>query len=260
MISVFHHNSFAHDGLNIGFRELTGHHEKMLPEMAISLQSKALWLAQSLATTVFHAGDPIDFDTLSLSEFDACLAHLYTALYGSNVPCEAACEACDERYEFTLDLHQLQSQIQSGLQGFTLQDDATVLSKSSGRRFRLPRICDLSNLNPKKPENWLQDFLEDGDFDFHAFEEELELANPVLSQDIIAACPECEHENKVRFDIARYFMETLENESGFLWREVHLLAHRYGWGLDEILNLSRPIRRQLAGLVVADRTNFRLAS
>ena len=80
----------------------------------------------------------------------------------------------------------------------------------------------------------------------------MEAAACVLSQDIDAPCPECGKTNTIRFDIARYLVETLRGESAFLWREVHLLARQYGWGLDEIMTLTRDVRRQLAGLIVAE--------
>ena len=238
------------------FAEITGAVEQALAVHPGPDAARALWLLDSLAH-VWRDGDRVEAQTLTLGEFDGCLADLHVSLFGAQLPCEVDCAACDERFEFELDLADLRAAIAREAESYDVDADG-VVSAPSGRRFRLPRVEDLAHV---ANSDWLLQFLVDGEPDTEAFEAEMESAACVLSQNIEAPCPVCRTSNTVRFDVARYLVETLVGEAPFLWREVHLLARHYGWALDVILSLTRDVRRQLAGLIVADASSrMRLAS
>lgn len=237
--------------LKFAFNPFDGQMEADFAALNDEPQAKVQWLLEKLAYVFSVGGETVGLGALTLSEFDAALAHLYRTLYGNQACCEASCEACGEGYEFTLDLETMQTSL--GQQVAAMQIvDGIATDPDSGRRFRLPTVGDLAELERKGAERWMRQLLLEGEFT-PDLEDEIERAAPMLTQDITAKCPECETENRVRFDLARYLVQTLGNESAFLWREVHLIADRYGWPLGEILALSRPVRRQLANLIVSDR-------
>ena len=240
------------------FRPLDGRIEAGLAELSGGPQGKAQWLIASLTEQLSADGRALATASLTVGEFDAALAHLYRALYGHQVPCEACCTVCGEGFEFTLDLDSMQSALAAETAGFEVAD-GVVTDRQSGRRFRLPTLGDLATLDRDGAEAWLRELLLEGAFAPH-LEDEIARATPVLTQDVAAPCPECGAKNRVRFDLARYLVQSVEGEAAFLWREVHLIAERYGWSLDEILSLTRPVRRQLAGLIVSERSAVRLAS
>jgi len=250
--------SVAGRQLAMAFHPFDGRTEVGLAKLSGGPQSRAEWLIAMLATEIRTGDQPLPLEALTLAEFDAALAHLYQALYGTRVPCEGSCTSCGERYEFNLDLEAMQAALATEAEGDEIEEGVATNSET-GRRFRLPTLGDLSRLESEGTEAWLRGLLLDGSFSLD-LEGEIAKAAPVLSQDITANCPDCGAQNRVRFDLARYLLETLAGEAGFLWREVHLIAERYGWSLQEILELSRDVRRQLAGLIVSDRTALRLAS
>jgi hypothetical protein len=237
--------------LRTGFRELTGLIEKRLAAHPGSAQARALWLLDTVSTGYSRDGEPVTLPDLTLAECDACLADLHVSLHGTRLPCESRCSACGEPFEFAFDLGELRQRLGSERGEFTFREDGSVKAPS-GRIFRLPCVRDLGAMASGGNKDWLRSFLVDGHFDATELESEISAAGPVLSQDITASCPECEATNRVRFDIAQYLVETIVGESAFLWREVHLIARGYGWGLEEILDLGRTVRRQLAGLIVSE--------
>lgn len=229
------------------FTELTGTVEQALTAHPGPDSARAQWLLESLAS-LRRGSEAVKVATLTVGEFDGCLADLYVSMFGNRLPCEATCTACQERFEFTLNLSDLRQAKAKEAEAFRIDADG-IVSAPSGRRFRLPKVADLIGI---EKADWLEQFLVNGEWLAEALESEIDAASCVLSQDINAPCPHCEKPNTIRFDIARYLVETLRSESPFLWREVHLLARHYNWALHDILSLTRDVRRQLAGLVVAD--------
>jgi len=237
---------------------LTGTVEHGLVQQPGAVQTRARWLLEAVVTGLTRDDTPVAVADLTLSQFDALLAAFYRQHYADTLPSQAKCGGCGEPFEISFRLSALQARLAEEAAAYT-GDHAGALTAPSGRVFRLPRVGDLAALNPATPEDWLRGFLDAGPFDADALQEEIAQAGPVLSQDITAACPDCGHSNAIRFDLAAFVVETLAGEAAFLWREVHLIARQYGWGLAEILSLPRGVRRQLAGLIVTDAPRARLA-
>ncbi len=248
----------APDAVAAVFRDLTGADEVALAEARDSPQARARRLLEVLAAGLWRDGLPVALDELTLGEADGLLADLHAQLFASRLPCEAACAHCGARFEFTLDLPELRARLREAAASAARAEADGTLRAASGRRFRPPRLADLARLEAEGAEAWLRALLIEGPFESEPFEAEMAAACPVLAQDIAAACPDCGAANRVRFDMARFLVETLAGEAPLLWREVHLIARAYGWGLAEILALTRPVRRQLAGLIVAEAAPARL--
>lgn len=236
--------------VEVSFRDLTGAVETGLAACAGGAQDRAAWLLETMAAQVVRGGAGVAVGALTLAEFDGCLADLFDRLYGGQLPCESACPACGERFEFELSLAEFRARAAAESAGARVADG--VVKAPSGRLIRLPCVADLGLLPAVGREAWMRSLLLDGPFDADAMEAEIAAAAPVLSQDLTAPCPACGTAHTVRFDMARFLVDTLDGEAAFLWREVHLVARTYAWGLADILSLPRGVRRQLAGLIVAE--------
>lgn len=258
MIADFTSPYSGPDGLRIRFRDLNGNIEAGLAEVCGGTDDRAKWLLESLAAHFWNGDTVIDLVDLSVADFDAALAHICCHFYGSSLPCEASCTACGVGFEFNIDLAHIQAVLCDEAAKVEIADGIAT-DPDSRRRFRLPRLADMTVLRTAGPDAWLRGLLIDGEF-APEMEDEIARAAPVINQDIRTACPDCGSENFVRFDIPAYLLQTLDGEAAFLWREVHLLARRYGWSLADTLALSRSVRRRLAGLIVADRPAIRQAS
>lgn len=245
--------------VQIAFVPLTGVVEHGLSLRSGAAQTQALWLLQAVTSGVWRNGQPVELADLTVAQFDGCLAALYRSLYGERLPSEGTCTSCSEPFELSFDLGDLQERLMQDVVGFEGDHDGQITAPS-GRVFRLPRVVDLEQLPLMDPEDWLRALLESGDFDGAALQDEIAAAGPVLSQNIDAPCPMCGHVNAVRFDMAAYLVGTLEREVAFVWREVHLIALHYGWLLDDILALSRDLRRKLTGLIVGEASRMRMVS
>lgn len=243
-----------------GFAPLTGRVEHELAQLGEGpAQPRARWLLEQVLSGLVRSGRAVPVSDLTLSEFDAILAAFYRRHYGDTVPSQTRCSDCAEPFELTFRLSEMQAKLAQGAAAFG-GDPAGVLTAPSGRTFRLPRVSDLDTLDPAGSEDWLRGLMQEGTFDAEALQQEIAEAGPVLSQDLTAPCPDCGTVNTIRFDLADFLLRTLTGEGAFLWREVHLLARSYGWGLTEILSLACDKRRELARMVVAEAPRARLAS
>ncbi len=75
---------------------------------------------------------------------------------------------------------------------------------------------------------------------------------PLLDLDLEAHCPECNTQQMVHFDMQHYLFSALRQEQKQLALEVHRLATAYRWSLNEILQLSRSLRRTYVALVESE--------
>ena len=77
-----------------------------------------------------------------------------------------------------------------------------------------------------------------------ALEAAMAEADPMADIECALACPACEHQWSVQFDIVRYLWSELHAWAQRLLVDVHQLARAYGWREADILALS-PARRSL---------------
>ena len=230
-------NPSGYSPLMLTLRPLTGADELALAGIDAA---SALALLSRLA-------DGVDLSTLTVSQIDRALVGTYLMLYGPRAECQAACESCGERYDFTLDLPQIVADQDAERPGPPDADGTWALSV--GARVRAPTQADLAG-DPATLAARLTVEGHAGADEISAF---LETAEPVLTLDMSARCPDCGTAAEVRFDLSTYLTRRLAAERPFLVRETHLIASRYGWSHREIMALTRDDRRAYAGLIEAER-------
>ncbi len=211
------------------------------------------------ALLLLHAACPDEppeaLAALHVGRRDARLLRLRTLTMGPRLDCEAACPACAERLEFSLQADDLgaaaappaDTPLSLELQGYALL-------------FRLPNSQDLmvaAGQNPHEAErqilrrclvqavhageNVMLDDLPDKVL--AAMSRRMAEADELADMRFDLTCPACDHAWQAPFDIVAYFWRELEEGVQRLLHEAHRLAAAYGWREADILAMS-PWRRQ----------------
>lgn len=208
-------------------------------------------------------GPPVRAAALSVPDRDRVLASLYVDAYGSLVASVVRCGACQERFDVEFSLLDVQASLdQRELPPDVDASGEGVYRLKEGVRFRLPTGEDqmaVAGLPLEEAERELLSrcVLEgDGAVD-GPVEEAMETLGPVLDLDLTATCPECEHQQPVRFEIEHYLLSALLRDRPALLGDVHRLARAYGWSPAEILDLPRNERRRLVELVESEHIGRR---
>ncbi|MCW8856716.1 MAG: hypothetical protein OQJ95_05080 [Kangiella sp.] len=246
--------------IEVSFKELTGKEELGLAKFGGTEMDEMYWLLEQIITDISSNDERLKLDELTLSDFDLCVSHLYEQLYGSRVNCEVNCQFCSDGFEFDIELSDFKKTIFLDQKNYSRNKNGDYISNKGEEVFTLPKVSDLKNLKECPAESWLKQFLQQGECHYEQLQEHIETAGPLMSQDISADCPNCGESNLVRFDLTRYCLQSLKEEQKFLLKEVHIIANKYGWGLDQILSLTRSVRRQFAGFIIADNKVLRAYS
>jgi hypothetical protein len=187
---------------------------------------------------------------LTVAERDRVLVRIYDRAFGDRVAAMATCPSCEERYDLEFSMGQLVASVQAEPppRSFRLPD---------GTRGRVPTGEDetaVSHLaGAEAVAALLARCVPDGDHDEAEVSQALEDAAPVLELELDGVCPECGAATAVPFSVQRWLLGALLAEQGRLLEEVHILAQAYGWGLAEIMDLSRSQRRGLVALAEGGR-------
>ena len=196
---------------------------------------------------------------LAVCDCDRLFAALYLNYFGEQVESTVTCQSCDQPFELRFSLRELMASLDKvNATKATGPDDEGIYTLVDGRRFRLPTAGDRDSLLGLDSEQAMTTLLKrcvvEGDPAHNS--EELEAAmdevGAVLDLDLDATCPDCGALQTVRFDIQTYLLRALAYERRFLNREVHHIARAYGWGHQEILNLTREERRAFVRLIEAE--------
>src|SRR5262249_35491680 len=142
-------------------------------------------------------------------------------------------------------------------------DEKGIYTLPDGRRFRLPTAEDQYSVIGLEAEKAVAALLErcmvEGDpmESPEIIQTAMDQMGAVLDLDLEVTCPQCGVLHSVRFNIQTYLLRVLAYEKRFLNHEVHHIAMAYGWGYEEILNLTREDRRAFVRLIEADQAGRR---
>jgi hypothetical protein len=198
---------------------------------------------------------------LDIGRRDARLLALREWTFGPQLDSLVTCPKCGERLELTFGVADIRAL-------FPHRDEdgerAETLSASiSGYevKFRLPNSLDLVAVTASKAIDTTRHLLlerciltarcDDEEKPVHqlptevidAVIERMAQADPQANLQLAVACPSCNHQWQVVFDIVSFFWSELNTWAQRTLREVHTLARAYGWPEADILAMS-PWRRQ----------------
>jgi hypothetical protein len=195
---------------------------------------------------------PEGLSELTVADRDWLLAAIYHKEFGDDIDGVAACTHCGERYEFSFSLNALIAhQKEDGVPSVDGPDAEGFYSAPNGLRFRLPTVRDVEGIAGLPAEEAVSALLDGclaepaGAADREALQAALERLAPILNLDIESVCPHCAAAQSVAFDLESYLLQVLAQERRFLTHEIHRLAISYGWGLRDILSMTREDRRSL---------------
>ena len=239
-------------------RELCGHDEQSVGEAgtvgAIRLLDRLL-----VSTSGTDMG-PGKAGVLTAADRDRLLASIYVRIYGSRIETTVNCNNCDAQFDIDFSLEELVSHLYSGSTTIKVEKEPEgTFRLPDGYRFRLPTgedECAVLGMSPEEAENeLLKRCALEGDpiGDTESLQRTMNDLAPLLDLDLEARCPECNNKQMVHFDIQNYLFSALRQEQKQLALEVHRLATAYGWNLNEILQLSRSLRRSYVALVESER-------
>lgn len=196
--------------------------------------------------------------SLTVGQRDALLLALREMTFGPKLNCFAQCSQCGEELEFTLE----SAQLRLSNPNQSLEPSYVFTMGEFAGKFRLPNSFDLAAIasapNAEVAKSWLlQRCLLQGNHNG------LEISHQELPHQVVAqlatqmaeadpqaeilfdlACPACQHEWQILFDIVSFFWTELSAQAKRLLLEVHQLARYYGWHQADILAMSA-MRRNL---------------
>jgi len=222
------------------------------------------FLDRMLVATVGTSVGPGKARELSISDCDRIFAATYQHYFGDRIESSVPCRKCNEAFELSFSLSDLMVNLGSGaadqIKG---PDEEGIYTLPDGRRFRLPTAGDQDSIIGLEPEEAAAKLLEccviEGDptVNVERLQRAMDEIGATLDLDLEATCPACDTSQTVRFNIQSYLLRVLAYEKRFLNHEVHRIALAYGWGYQEILNLTREDRRTFARLIEAERAPVR---
>jgi hypothetical protein len=203
-----------------------------------------------------------DLARLPIGRRDSLLLDLRRQLFGQELIGVAKCPSCHERLEFDFRVSDVTI---SGVSD-NLPDDHTLNVDGYQIRFHLPNSFDLMAVTDMDEAKARQEFLQRcvNQVSRNGSEIDLsELPPPVVEMlnrhmasldpqadiEIDLSCPECDHRWSDLFDVATYLWEEIDRWARRTLEEVHILASKYGWRQDDILNLSAWRRQAYVELV-----------
>ncbi|MGH8563238.1 MAG: hypothetical protein ACREXW_03805 [Gammaproteobacteria bacterium] len=245
-----------------GLRPLRGHDEAFLngTDSAEAVAFLDRLLVEAPGTTVA----PGRAKELAVCDCDRLFATLYLNYFGERIEGTVACQDCNEPFESSFSLRDLIVSLENGAAGkATGPDEEGIYTLPDARRFRLPTAGDQRSVLGLEAEKAAAALLErcvvEGDprEDPDRLQAAMDEVGALLDFDLEATCPQCGASQPVRFSIQSYVLRALAFEKRFLNREVHRIAMAYGWGHDEILNLTREDRRTFVRLIDAEQAAWR---
>lgn len=230
---------------HIVLEPMCGHHEYALSQTASGsgLRQNLSWLSSRIVSEP-NSLEPENLDQVAMCDFDRVVAAVYAEGYGPDFNCTVACQACEAKFEFTLTPDILFAPVE--------HENLKVLSRGRYQlddvTFRFPRVRDV--LQAQSPESIIAQATLEGSWDAASdAERAFSGVCGVGRQDISATCPECGEAQTVLFDIQDFTLKTFARDTHVLFSDIHALAQAYGWRFEEILNLPKPARRDLAGRI-----------
>lgn len=230
-------------------RELSGVDERAVAGGGTAL---ALSLLDDLLVGVPGARiGPGEAAQLTASERDRLLAAIHIHAFGPKVSATAPCGTCGEPFDLDFDLRTLSAAVFGA-------PSAREVRLPSGARYRVPTGADeaaVANLPAAEVPAALRARClvsgPDGDSEA-AVAAAFEAGAPLLDLELGAPCPNCGAANEVQFSMQRWLFAALERERPRLRDELHVLARAYGWGLGELLSMTRAERRAFVALLERD--------
>lgn len=238
---------------------------KLLTTWEIALAQHPIQRGLTLLAMAWPETPVPDLASLSIGRRDAALLTLREQIFGTRLNSIANCPQCGERLELSFQVDEIRAPVP--------EEPAQPLQWQSGAyqvHFRPPNSADLLVIASQHDsatahQQLLQRCLisvqqkstESTELMFNplpaGLAEQILLqmaeADPQGDVQLALACPSCQHEWQVAFDILSYLWQEINDWAQRTLHEVHLLATAYGWREADILALSAQRRHFYLSLI-----------
>ena len=249
---------YASAGDFVYLRELTGRDELSVSETGTigAIQLLDRLLADGHETALI----PGQADEIATADRDWLLAEIYKRAYGTKIESTISCTTCSSFIDLNFNLDDLLAFIQSKTPEISVREaDKGIFELHDGSRFRLPRGKDefaILGLSPDKAEKTLLErCLVQASSNRDTEQQLLTVMGqfaPVIETEMAAQCPDCGEQQTIYFNIQSFLLSALMRERKRIMMEIHRLAMAYHWHHNEILNLTRSLRRMYLSFILAE--------
>jgi len=254
---------FAANGCWVRLRDITGHEERGINGTGTD---DALQLLDALLLPVLGEGIPPRADDLVAADRDRLLVALYRQIFGDRIGSTLTCDNCSRPFDIDFSLRDLAITLESRPPNPAFVAlNPNLFQAAEGWRFRLPVGRDeraVVALPAAVAESTLLErccLAETGAApDSDRLQAALEEVAPLFEFELKGNCPECGRLHSLQFDIQTFLLSSLLQEKTRLFSEIHRLAKAYGWGLNDVLSLSRIERRRLVEFIENEQSRRRI--
>lgn len=201
-------------------------------------------------------GESCQWSSLTVTDFQTLLLLLRRDTFGDEIRSQTICatESCRTRVDIWFRISDyLAYRAPRKPERVELGDEPGWFRvKGLGAEFRLPTIADLIVLGedpapraaPKQNtrRNLARQLVRPADLPGEALRR-VEAAMAALAPDLCGnlegTCPACQRKVHVYFDVEMFVLREFRDQAAFIYQDIHLLASRYRWGEQVILDLPR---------------------
>lgn len=205
-----------------------------------------------------------DLVALTIGQRDALLLTLRELTFGPRLDSFAECPECGEYLEFAINAGELRA----ADAGEPVEPELTLELEDFEAQFRLPDSLDLAAVAHCDDVDTARDMLvrrcvlqaRQGKADVTAADlpgavvaalaARMAACDPLSEVQLDLCCPECGHSWPALLDIVSFFWTEISDQVKRLLRQVHALAHAYGWREADILAMSGQRRQLYLDMVV----------
>src|SRR5215471_3866467 len=241
--------ALPHSGVTADIRPPGGREDLMLREAAITDRELAVELLKRIV-----AG-PADVPSLTVHEFEVLLLSLHQLVFGDRIIAQATCECGAEvDTEFSSSAYLEHHKPHKSARLVRGKSDGWFGIRGTNIQFRLPTIGDqIEAFKTASPAVALAERCVDPLSAAGRASRTMTAVAPVLSGPLEGRCPNCGRTVQLMFDVASFVLRELTIQASLVYEEVHLLASRYHWSEERILDLPQARRWEYAEMVRAGR-------
>ena len=238
--------ALPHSGGVARLRALSGREELLLRE-AWSFDRA---LAVDLLKRVVVEG--VEVLSATVYEFELMLLALRRGVFGDRIVAAARCNTCGEQVDiefgatdYLKDRSPRRSRDVSGG-----QQNGWFRLKDTDIEFRIPTISDqIAAVSTADAAGALAELCVKPSGAARLAARAMEGMAPPVSAPIEGKCPHCGDSIRLMFDVPVFVLRELATQAALVYEDVHLLASRYHWSEERILDLPQDRRREYAEMV-----------
>jgi hypothetical protein len=243
-------------GYEVELRPPAGSDELMLLEHQGAEPEVTIALAGRLA--VRAGGEPLDACVLTVTDLETLLLLVHRAVFGDRVRTDVRCPAssCSARIDVDFSIADYLAYHPARMpRGVApASDEGWYQLKNRNVLFRLPSGTDQAEaLCATDPEaELIRRCLRPPNAPARVralAQNAMAAMAPVLSGAVLGRCPECGVTFDMYFDVQTFVLSELRGQAAFLYEEMHLLAGRYHWSEQEILQIPSRRRAHYAAMI-----------